>query len=604
MSKPIYYIKNGSLSFADKIVFENIELYLYPGEKVCLIGRNGCGKSSLMKVINGDYDMSEGEIYKHPTARISYLNQDNKSIFPKTIYDLISQELESDSEKYKADMILDKLSIDGNSLIENLSGGQIRRAYLAKALVNEPEILLLDEPTNHLDIIAIEWLEEYIKNYPGAVVCISHDRAFLTNVTNKLWWLDRGILRKSEDGFSHFEDWRANILEYEESVLRKLNKKLDEENSWLNAGVTARRKRNQKRLADLIRLRETVAITNAHFNMARQSFSADQDSEIRKSKFIIEATNINFSYNNKSLIKDFNFRCKKGESIGLIGPNGCGKSTLIKILLKELSPDSGNVKHGTGLDISYFDQYRSSLNPSHSLKQTLCPTGGDQVFLSGDKTMHVAGYLKNFMFSPKLLDAKVSTLSGGEANRLLLAKTLINPGNLLVLDEPTNDLDMDSLEILVEILSQYQGTIIIVSHDRDFLNRIVTRSFVFEGLGEIVEVAGGYDDYLRYYPKISESKKMKPSSSSSKSTNQNIDIVDNSSKKKKLSYKDQRLLEIIPNEISKLEDSIKMIELELEDSNLYIKNNDKFNKLTSDLLLYKEKIDELTNQWLQIESEL
>lgn len=602
MSKPIYYIKNGKLTFADKVIFEDLELYLYPREKVCLIGRNGCGKSSLMKVINGDYQIQEGEVFVHPTARIRYLNQDNKGTKASTVYELISEDLKDDSEQYKADIILDKLSINGNDLLSNLSGGQMRRAYLAKALVNEPEILLLDEPTNHLDIIAIEWLEEYIKSYPGAVICISHDRSFLTNVTNKLWWLDRGVLRKSDEGFGNFENWRAGILEYEESVLRKLNKKLDEENSWLNAGVTARRKRNQKRLADLLSLRETVAETNFHLNRAKQNFTSEQDSDIRKSKFIIEAVNINFGYDNKALIKDFSFRCKKGEVIGFIGPNGCGKSTIIKLLLKELTPESGNVKHGTGLDISYFDQYRSSLNPLHSLKQTLCPNGGDQVFLPNDKTMHVAGYLKSFMFDPKLLDAKVSTLSGGEGNRLLLAKTLINPGNLLVLDEPTNDLDMDSLEILIEILSEYQGTIIVVSHDRDFINRIVTKSIVFDADGKMTEVVGGYNDYLKHHPKISVKPSKAKAASSDKSSKRFVDSSEAS--KKKLSYKDQRLLEVIPSEISKLESLIKNIEIELEDVDLYSKNPVIFNKLTSDLEGYREKIDELTNQWLQIECNL
>lgn len=601
MSKPIYYIKKGKLSFADKIIFEDVEVYLSAREKVCLIGSNGCGKSSLMKVISGDYEMQEGEVYRHPTARISYLNQDNKTTSAKTVYELIYKELQEKSEKYKADIILDKLSIDGNDSLENLSGGQMRRAYIAKALVNEPEILLLDEPTNHLDIIAIEWLEEYIKSYPGAVICISHDRSFLTNVTNKLWWLDRGVLRKSDEGFGNFENWRAGILEYEESVLRKLNKKLEEENSWLNAGVTARRKRNQKRLADLLSLRETVAATNFHLNRAKQKFSPDQDDDIRKSKFIIEAVNISFGYD-KLLIKDFSFRCKKGEVIGFIGPNGCGKSTLVKLLLKELMPESGNVKHGTGLDISYFDQYRSSLNPSHSLKQTLCPNGGDQIFLPNDKIIHVAGYLKNFMFDPKLLDAKVASLSGGEANRLLLAKTLIKPGNLLVLDEPTNDLDMDSLEILVEILSEYNGTIIVVSHDRDFLNRIVTRSIVFDADGKMVEVAGGYDDYLKHHPKISVKATKTKISHIAKTSKKSQELFIPS--KKKLSYKDQRLLEVIPSEISKLESLISNIEQELEDVSLYSKNPESFNKLILELEVSKEKIDELTNQWLQIECNL
>lgn len=593
MSTPIYYIKNGTLSFADKIIFEDIELYLYPGEKICLIGRNGCGKSSLMKVISGEYELDSGEIYQSPAAKTQYLKQDTKINYSGSVYDLIKKDLKGDEEEYKADIIFAKLHIDGNWLVKNLSGGQIRRVLLAKTLIDEPEILLLDEPTNHLDITAIEWLEEYIKSYPGAVVCISHDRTFLTNVTNKLWWLDRGVIRKSNQGFAHFDSWREQILEYEEATLRKLNKKLEEENLWLSQGVTARRKRNQKRLADLIRLRQTMKAQNSHHKSAYIKIDPIDTLEVNKSKFIIEANNISFSYEGKKIISDFTFRVKKGEVIGVIGPNGSGKSTLLKLLLKELVPDDGVVKHGTNLEISYFDQHRSTLDPNYSIKQTLCPTGGDQIFLSSDKTMHVAGYMKNFMFDPKLLNAKVSTLSGGESNRLLLAKTLINPGNLLILDEPTNDLDMDSLEILLEILGDYNGTVIIVSHDRDFLERLVTRSLIFNAQGKVIDIVGGYNDYLASHPKISEDNKEIKAKKISKT-------IEDKPKSNKLSYKDQRLLEIIPGQIEEIESKIKQIETELENPSLYQKNPKKFNELSSDLIKAKNKIEELTDQWLQL----
>ena len=594
MSTPIYYIKNGTLSFADKVVFEDIELYLYPGEKVCLIGRNGCGKSSLMKVISGDYELDKGDIYRDPISHIEYLKQDTKIDSSGSVYDLIKKDLNNDGDEYKADIIFNKLHIDGNWLLKNLSGGQIRRVLLAKTLIDQPEILLLDEPTNHLDIIAIEWLEEYIKSYPGAVVCISHDRAFLTNVTNKLWWLDRGVIRKSDQGFAHFDSWRQQLLEHEEATLRKLNKKLEEENLWLSQGVTARRKRNQKRLGDLIRLRQTMKDQNTHHKSALAKIDPIMDSEDRKSKFIIEANNISFSYEGKKIITDFSFRVKKGEIIGVIGPNGSGKSTILKLLLKELIPDDGIVKHGTNLEISYFDQHRSSLNPNHSIKQTLCPTGGDQVFLPNDQTMHVAGYMKNFMFDPKLLNAKVSTLSGGESNRLLLAKTLINPGNLLVLDEPTNDLDMDSLEILLEILGEYNGTVILVSHDRDFLERLVTRSLIFNEQGKIIDIVGGYNDYLKTNPKISDAPKEQIK------TKKVTKLLENKIPSNKLSYKDQRLLEIIPGQIKDLESSIKQIEQELSSPTLYQKNPKKFNELSHSLTTAKAKIEELTDQWLSL----
>jgi len=618
MSAPIYYIKNGSLRFADKIVFEDIELYLHHGDKVCLIGRNGCGKSSLMKVINGDYELDSGDLYQDPKTTTSYLRQDSKIDLSVSIYEFILKDL-GDDAKYKADIIFEKLQIEGAKIMSSLSGGQLRRASLAKALVEEPEILLLDEPTNHLDIAAIEWLEDYVKSYPGSVVCISHDRAFLNNVTNKLWWIDRGVLRKSDKGFKYFEEWQEKLLEHEEATLKKMQKKLDEENIWLSQGVTGRRKRNQKRLSDLRRLRETMREKTNHLASGKQKIESITTDEAKKTRFIIEADGLCFGYSsaeNKGLIiKDFSFRVKKGEKIGLIGPNGSGKSTLIKLLLKELEPESGRVRHGTELDLSYFDQHRTDLNPNHSLKQTLCPSGGDQVFLH-DKTTHVVSYLKSFMFDPKMLNAKVSTLSGGEANRLLLAKALINPGNLFILDEPTNDLDMDTLEMLLEVLSDYTGTLIVVSHDRDFLEKLVTRTLVFTPDQGILDIIGGYDDYVKYYKKDAPVPvKVKKTSVALGldpkvlGNSQDPGIFANHSSKenkprKKLSYKDQRLLENIPSEIDALEARIIAIEKELGSTTLYMKDPVKFGKLSEELEVSRSKIDELTEVWMKIEEML
>ncbi|MES2214571.1 MAG: ABC-F family ATP-binding cassette domain-containing protein [Pseudomonadota bacterium] len=597
MSTPIYYIKNGNLSFADKTVFEDIELYLHKSDKICLIGRNGSGKSSLMKVIGGDYHLDSGELYKDASAHIAYLKQDTIGNLDISVYDFVIQDLPNEELKYKVDIIFNKLQIDGNKIVSTLSGGQLRRACLAKALVLEPEILLLDEPTNHLDIASIEWLEEYIKSYKGSVICISHDRAFLSNVTNKLWWIDRGVLRRSDKGFKYFEEWREQVLAYEEAALNKLQKKLNEENIWLSQGVTARRKRNQKRLSDLRALRSQMQNQKQHHASGKQKLEHVTEDEVKKTKFIIEADNISFDYGNTSIIKDFSLLVKKGEKIGLIGPNGSGKSTLIKLLLKELTPTSGKVKHGINLDITYFDQNRSELNPSHSLKTTICPTGGDQVFLSNNRTMHVASYLKNFMFHPKLLDAKVSTLSGGEASRLLLAKTLINPGNLLLLDEPTNDLDLDTLEILIEILSDYQGTALIVSHDRDFLERLVMRSLVFTEQGKIADIVGGYDDYIKKYRK-EVAAPPRPKSSENKNTEKREREPAPSNK---LTYRDSRLLVEIPKQIEELEKVIALAESELSNAALYRSNPLKFNDLTEKLSASKNKIDELTMIWIEIE---
>ncbi len=592
---PIFYIKEGNLSFADKKILSELELYVSRGDRICLVGRNGCGKSSLMKIIDGEYELDTGELFQDPAIKIGYLKQDMKLLPKGKIYDFVLSSFkdEHDNNKYQADIILKQLEIDGNAELENCSGGQIRRVCLAKALINSPDILLLDEPTNHLDILAIEWLEGYINNYNGAVICISHDRTFQENISNKIWWIDRGVLRKSSKGFKYYDQWREEIIESEEATLRKMNRKLEVEKGWLNAGVTGRRKRNQKRLANLHRLRESYKSHQSHLQSAKARLHIELAEEMQKTKFIIEAENISYNFPGKKLFDNFTFKVKKGEKIGVIGPNGIGKSTFIKILIKDIEPELGKVKHGTNLEITYFDQYRSELNPTHSLKQTLCPTGGDQIFLK-DRTMHVAGYLKQFMFDPKILEDKVSTLSGGEANRLLLAKALISPGNFLILDEPTNDLDMDSLEMLLEILADYTGTLIIVSHDRDFLERLVTRTLVFTG-EEIVDLYGGYTDYLTYHKKdVKVEKHVK------KKIIENI--PETAPKQQKLSYKYVRLLESLPLEIDQLEKKITELESELFEHDLYMLNNDKFNKLTDNLLKAKEELDQKIIEWLEVEA--
>lgn len=589
---PIFYIKDGDLSFADKIVLENLELYISKGDRVCLVGKNGCGKSSLMKIIEGEYELDNGEIFKAPALSIGYLKQDMKIIPDCTIYEFVLSSFDDpENNKYNADIILKQLEIDGNDDLKSCSGGQIHRVCLAQALITQPEILLLDEPTNHLDIKIIEWLESYMKTYPGAVICISHDRTFQENISNKVWWIDRGVLRKSNKGFKYYDEWRQETIESEESVLRKMNRKLEAEQSWMHGGVTGRRKRNQKRLANLHLLRESLRVHQSKLTHAKAKLQVELAEEMKKTKFIIDAEDISYNFPGKRLFNNFTFRVKKGEKIGVIGPNGVGKSTLIKTLTKELEPASGKVKHGTNIDITYFDQHRTELNPKKTLKQTLCPGGGDQVFLQ-DRSMHIAAYLKKFMFDPKTLENKVSTLSGGEGNRLLLAKALINPGNFFILDEPTNDLDMDSLEMLLEILADYKGTLIIVSHDRDFLERLVTRTLVFSG-EEIIDLYGGYEDYLKYYRKEDKVVKIKKPISSEIMPKRPL---------KKLSYKYARLLEVLPEEIERLEKEIVELERRLEEPSLYSKDNNKFKQCSEQLQCAKESLDHKIEQWIEIEA--
>lgn len=595
----IYYIKNGSLHFGRQNIFSEIELYISPGDKVCLIGNNGCGKSSLMKVISGNYTLDSGEIFKDSRITIDYLKQDIETTIESTIYDFILQDFNDIShDRYQIDIILEHLELDGTKVLRNCSGGQLRKAFLAKVLVLQPDILLLDEPTNHLDIKTIQWLEAYVQSYKGAVICISHDRAFLNNVTNKIWWLDRGVLRKSSKGFKYFDEWQDLILEQEEAINRKLNKKLNQENDWLNAGVTARRKRNQKRLSDLKALRNSISQHSSNLDSAKKQLQSKLVQSISKTKFIIEMESVSFAYESKLIINNFSLRVQRGEKIGIIGANGTGKSTFLKLVTKKLQPSSGSIKYGTNLEITEIDQHKTDIRSEDSLQKTLCPNGGDQVFLADGTTMHVAGYLKKFLFDPKLLSSKVSTLSGGEVSRLLLARALIDPGNLLILDEPTNDLDMNSLEVLLEILSIYEGTLILVSHDRDFLNRLVTRTLVFNS-NTIVDITGGYEDYektINRAPHLINKVAIKQDSQRATSP----EIATKSKTSNKLSYKDQRLLETIPSEIDQLENEVKKLENILVDANLYLRNPDEFNKVTNKLSATKNQIDELVNAWLLI----
>ena len=627
VSAPIYYIKDGYLGFGDKTLLAKAELYIKREDRVCLIGRNGCGKSSLMKVINGQYELDGGKHYMEPGTKVGYLQQDIKNTYDGTILSFVMEHI-APEEQYKADMVLEELQISGDLEMHNLSGGQFRRACLARALVEEPDILLLDEPTNHLDIELIEWLENYIRSYPGAVICISHDRAFLNNITNKIWWLDRTNLRKSDKGFKHFEDWQETVLQIEEAELLKLSKKMDTENVWLSQGVTARRKRNQRRLGQLHHLWEQLRSKRTMMTSATRKMDPFAMENAKKTTFIIEMEHVSFGHSSKRhceegetrrgnlIINDFSFKVEKGEKIGIIGPNGSGKSTLVKLMVGELKQTDGKIRRGSNLDISYFDQSRSDINPTFTIKRTLCPNGGDYVQLPDNKEMHVASYLRQFMFDPRELDTKVSTLSGGEANRLLLAKTLTKPRNLLIMDEPTNDLDMDSLEILLEVLSDYNGTAIIVSHDRDFLERLVTRTLVFSKDGTIDDIVGGYDDWMK--ESGGKKKIVKKSATTSLSTvtpakagGQSLDYLDPRLRGddnlgtrcdvKKLTFKDQHLLDTLPKQIDALEMRNKEIEEILSDHTLYSKNPEKFSKLSLELADNQHKISQNIEIWMSIE---
>ncbi len=588
---PIYTIKNAYLSFGLNPLFTGVELNISRGDKICLVGRNGSGKSTLLKVISGIIEPDNAEIFIQPGMKISYMPQEADYSDYETLRDVVLSGLKNNTteQNYKADILIDALNILEKQSPSNASGGELKKASLAKALISEPDILLLDEPTNHLDIETIEKLEQIISKFQGAVVVISHDRMFLNHVSKQTFWLDRGILHSNNKGFAFFDEWQEQILEQEIIAQKYLNKKIEEETEWLHKGVTARRKRNQGRLRRLQQLRQERR------EQVKQIGSVNMEIETAdlRSRLVIEAKHIFKSYNNHELVKDFSIKVIKGNRIGIVGPNGAGKTTLIKLLTKKLEPDSGFVRIGKNLEEAYFDQNRITLDPKKTLWKTLC-NEGDHIWVRG-KYRHVVAYLKDFLFKPDQAQCPVSALSGGEKNRLMLAVALAKASNFLVLDEPTNDLDMDTLDLLQEVLDEYQGTILIVSHDRDFLDKVATSLLYMKGDGSIVEHIGSYTELLEKLKNIplKEDKKAKPVKTVQQEKQKNIN---------KLSYKDKRLLEVLPSEIEELENKIIQIENMLStQTDLYTTDAYKFDELISTLEESKKLKEEKENLWLEIE---
>ena len=587
---PIYALKAISLSFGTNQLFSDVNLYINRGDKISLIGRNGSGKSTLLKVISGVQEPDSGEIFIQPGIKIAYMPQEPDFSNFTTLRDVILSGLSDKTLNYKADKLIQLFNINADISPLTASGGENRKAALAKTLIDDPDILLLDEPTNHLDITTIEILENIIKNFSGAVVVISHDRMFLSNISQTTFWLDRGTLRRNNKGFKFFEEWQDQVIEQEIIEQKNLNKKLEEETEWLHKGVTARRRRNQGRLRRLQQLRierkeQIKQIGNINLNVEEGDY---------RSKLVIEAKNISKSFGEHLIVKDFSTRIIKGNKIGIAGPNGAGKTTLIKLLTKRLEPDAGFVRIGKNLQEAYFDQNRISLDPKKTLWQTLCDKG-DHILVHG-QYRHVIAYLKDFLFRPDQAHCPVSALSGGEKNRLMLAVALAQPSNFLVLDEPTNDLDMDTLDLLQEVLSDYEGTMLIVSHDRDFLDRVVTSVIYMKGDGSVFENAGSYSDILE---KIAS--KNPTNFKDVKKTSSSTPLKDTRKKTAKLSYNQQRLLDILPQKVENLEKDIALTEQKLSDGDLYSTNRTEFEKLTTLLMQLKKERDDAENQWLEIQ---
>lgn len=590
---PLYTLKGVKIRFGSKQLFENVELYINRGDKISLVGRNGSGKSTLLKIIAGILEPDDGEIFIQPNTKIGYMPQDADLSAFKTLREVVESGLDKHdgTEDYKVQMWIEQLGIEADANPETASGGERRKATLAKALIEEPDILLLDEPTNHLDMPTIEKLEKIIGGYNGAIVVISHDRRFLTNVSRTTFWLDRGTLRRNNKGFGSFEEWQDQVIEQEIIAQKYLNKKIAEETEWLHKGVTARRKRNMGRLRRLIQLRQERK------EQIKQIGSVNMDIENTawRSKLVIEAKHLMKSFGNRIIVNDFSTKIIRGNKIGIVGPNGAGKTTLIKLLTKKLEPDSGFVRIGKNLEEAYFDQNRFSLAPNKTLWQTLCDKG-DHIWVRGSYR-HVVAYLKDFLFTPEQAKSPVAALSGGEKNRLMLAKVLAQPSNFLLLDEPTNDLDMDTLDLLQEMLSDYDGTILIVSHDRDFLDKIVTSIIYMKGDGKVEEFVGSYSDLL-------EKQNEKEQITAKKATLQKTKTVEAPEKKEaprtKLSYNQQRLLQVLPEQIAQTEKAIEQVKADLSNPDLYQSNPERFMELTQKLEELESKKETDENQWLEI----
>ena len=592
---PVITLRDIVVGFGGEPLFEGAELSLTPGMRACLVGRNGSGKTTIMKIIARLFEPDGGEVYFEPGLTIGYLPQDVPLPDEGTVADFVATAKPGGALRHEVDEVLSRVDLDGGRAVESLSGGESRRAALARALLGDPDVLLLDEPTNHLDLPTIQWLEQTLIAGRKTLLMVSHDRAFLKTVTTDTYWLHRRKLSHNPRGYGDFDNWSDAVIEAEAKAARRLNQKLKAEQHWLVHGVTARRRRNQGRLRKL----ETMRAQRQALLTGQVLAKVEADAGPLSGRLVLEAKSLAKSFGEKIIIEDFSTRVLRGDRIGIIGPNGAGKTTLLNLLIGKLGPDSGRLRLGSNLTTALFDQTRETLVPTDTLWQTLVPGGGDSLNVRG-RQRHVVAYLRDFLFDDKQAKAPVSTLSGGERNRLLLAKILAQPSNLLVLDEPTNDLDADTLDVLQEMLDEYHGTVLLVSHDRDFLDRIVTSTIAVEGDGRVVEYAGGYSDYLHQRgapsrpPQGAASKQRVPAPSKQRPR---------SAEARKLSYKDQRELDGLPERIAELETAKQNLETLLADPDLYSRDADAYNEAAIKLEEVTAAIDAAEVRWMELEAE-
>ena len=584
MAAPILAYEGLGLVQGSGWLFRELDLFIGQRDRLALIGRNGAGKTTLLKLIAGTIESDEGRRTIVPGTKVILLEQDPKVDGFGTLRDFA---LSGDHAPapYEVEAIADQLGIDLNREAATASGGERRRAAIARALAMDPDVLLLDEPTNHLDIAAIEWLEDWLQRFRGAFVVISHDRTFLTRLTKSTLWLDRGKIRRAEVGFGGFEAWTETVYAEEERNAARLDAKLKIEEHWLQRGVTGRRRRNQGRLAKLKEMRAERAAMTGPAGAAALAVAADDS----KTKVVIDAKDVTKRFGERAVIKGLNLRVTRGDRLGIVGANGAGKTTLLRLLTGELAPDEGSVRLAKTLDGIVIDQQRRLMAPDKTVREVLAE-GGEWIDVLGAKK-HVVGYLKEFLFDPGLVDAKVGTLSGGERSRLLLAREFARPSNLLVLDEPTNDLDLETLDLLQEVIADYAGTVMIVSHDRDFLDRTVTVTLGLDGSGTVDVVPGGYADWeVKRKPRMAAkaAPKAAPVAEAPRP------------KAPKLSYKDQRDYDGLPKRIEELDTAIARDEAALADPDLFTREPKRFEALMASVAKARDEKDAAEMRWLEL----